>query len=64
MRSRFYRWPWKAPVDREVDEEIAFHIEMRARELVDAGMDPAAARREAERRFGDVGAMRGRLRTL
>lgn len=38
---------------REVDEEIAFHVEMRARELEARGLDPATARQEAERRFGD-----------
>jgi putative ABC transport system permease protein len=64
MRSRFYRLPWKADVRDEVSEEIAFHIEMRTRELIAAGMDAAAARREAERRFGDVERMRARLRTL
>ena len=28
---------------------------MRTREYIDGGMDPAAARRKAERRFGDIG---------
>src|ERR687885_1005128 len=39
-------------IHREIDEEMRFHIEMRAEENVRAGMTPEEARREAERRFG------------
>ena len=39
--------------ERDVNEEIEFHIAMRARKLADAGLDPVAARAEAERQFGD-----------
>ena len=39
-------------IDREIDEEVRFHLDMRAEELVRAGMTPEEARREAERRFG------------
>src|SRR5687767_14604783 len=52
---------WQPPLFREVDEELAFHLEMRIRELVARGMDPAEARREAERQFGDLPSMRRRL---
>jgi len=62
--SRYSRWPWKPRLDDEVDEELAFHIEMRTRELVDRGLDADAARREAERRFGDLGRMRKTLQSL
>ena len=41
-------------VEQEVDDALAFHLDMRTRELVDAGMDPAASRREAERRLGGL----------
>jgi putative ABC transport system permease protein len=64
MTRRFNRWPWKPRLDDEVDEELAFHIEMRTRDLVAQGMDPAVARREAERRFGDLRRMRTTLRAL
>lgn len=40
--------------EREVREEIRFHLEERARELEAEGMDPEEARREAGRTFGDV----------
>ena len=40
-------------VDREVHEEIRFHIEMRAEANERGGMAPEAARRAAERSFGD-----------
>ncbi len=64
MPSRFSRWPFKPRLDDEVDEEIAFHLEMRTREYIERGLDPAAARGEAERRFGDLRRMRSTLRTL
>jgi len=50
LRSRF----WRARVEDEVDAELAFHVEMRARELVERGMHPAEAREAAVRRFGNI----------
>jgi putative ABC transport system permease protein len=47
-------WLWRVPLDQEFDEEIALHLEMRTRELIDAGMEPAAARAQAIRKMGDV----------
>ena len=40
-------------IEEEVDAEVAFHLEMRAAELVARGLTPDAARAEARRRFGD-----------
>jgi predicted permease len=37
----------------DVGDELAFHLEMRTRELIEAGMDEASARAEAVRQFGD-----------
>jgi putative ABC transport system permease protein len=51
-------------VDRAVDDELRFHFEMTMKELVSAGMTPEEARREAERRFGDVAKTRDRLATI
>jgi hypothetical protein len=42
----------------EVDEEIAFHLEARAAELVAAGADPAEANRLAAAEFGDLATAR------
>ena len=50
LRSKF----WRLRVEDEVDTEFAFHVEMRARELIDQGMDPDDARETAIRRFGDI----------
>jgi predicted permease len=50
LRSRF----WRSPVEDEVDAELAFHVEMRARELVEQGMHPSEAREAAIRRFGNI----------
>jgi putative ABC transport system permease protein len=38
----------------DVDEELAFHLEMRERELIARGLSPEAARAESRRRFGDT----------
>lgn len=38
---------------QDVESELAFHLEMRAREYETAGMDPESARRAAEKSFGD-----------
>src|SRR5215510_1771703 len=45
---------WRVPIDTEVDEEIAFHIEMRTRELVERGVDAKTAREIVLARVGDV----------
>jgi predicted permease len=39
---------------REVEEEIAFHVEQRAQSLINRGVPPAAALAEAARRFGEM----------
>ncbi len=48
-------------VERDVDAELAFHIDMRVRRLVERGMEPAAARAEALRQFGDWNGVRAEL---
>jgi putative ABC transport system permease protein len=42
-------------IREEVDEELAFHIEMRTRELVERGVDPTTAREIVLSRIGDLG---------
>jgi putative ABC transport system permease protein len=54
MTRSLRSWLWRVPLDEEVDEELAFHVEMRTRELIAGGMDPAAAREQALSRLGDL----------
>ncbi|MBC7895729.1 MAG: ABC transporter permease [Cytophagaceae bacterium] len=58
------QWVWKPTVKDEVDSELAFHIEMRTRELVSRGMDPALARAVAIGRFGDIGKVHTQLEQI
>ncbi len=51
-------------LDREIDDELAFHIDMRAREYERDGMTPADARREAVRRVGNAVVLRDRTRDV
>ena len=44
----------RGAVERELDEEVRFHLEREAEALVRQGVAPARARREALRRFGGV----------
>src|SRR5439155_5802360 len=39
---------------REVNDELQFHMDMRTRDLIEQGMDPAQARELAEQRFGPL----------
>ena len=50
-----------ADVERDVDDELRFHLERSVQELTASGHSPEVARREAERRFGDLRAARRRL---
>ena len=52
---RVFRIPFsRGHIAREVDDELAFHIEMRMQRLIAAGWSVDAARVEALRQFGDV----------
>jgi hypothetical protein len=60
---REFRFPWRSDLDvrRDVDEELDFHLALSVEKLERNGLDPAAARREATRQFGDVEATRREL---
>jgi predicted permease len=47
--------------ERDVDDEIRLHIDLRAEQLVREGLAPEAARVEAQRRFGALLEARARL---
>ena len=57
------RRPWR-DVARDVDDELAFHLEMRAREARERGLDAASADRDAARRFGDLERVRREVRAI
>jgi putative ABC transport system permease protein len=54
MKRSLRSWLWRVPLDQEVDDEIAFHVEMRTRELIERGVDPKEARAIVLARLGDV----------
>ena len=48
-----YAWRHPDEIAREVESELRFHIEMRARANIEGGMNPDEAQRAALRSFGD-----------
>jgi predicted permease len=60
LRSRF----WRGSVEDEVDAELGFHLEMRARELEGRGLSSTDAREAAVRRFGDVNRVNATCRAI
>src|SRR6185503_6367582 len=48
-------------IERDIDDEISFHVESRMRELVERGESEGNARRHAEAEFGDLRASRREL---
>lgn len=55
---------WRANVAADVDAELTFHVDARMQELCDAGVEPAAARAQALREFGDFERARRTLQSL
>ena len=49
-------------VEQELDEELAFHLEREARQLIDEGLSPAEARERARARFGSTALAADRCR--
>ncbi|HEU4628502.1 MAG TPA: ABC transporter permease [Gemmatimonadaceae bacterium] len=58
---RYLRF-WGPDVDADVEDELRFHLEMRAAHLEARGHPPDEARRLARARFGDIDRVRGWLR--
>ena len=54
---RYLRF-WGPRAEADVDDELAFHIDMRARDYMARGMSEDDARRAATRRLGDLAATR------
>jgi predicted permease len=59
LRDRLFRLATgRATHADDLAEELALHLDLLTEELIADGMEPAVARREAERRFGDVPSIR------
>jgi putative ABC transport system permease protein len=63
-RWRRYLRFWRSNVASDVDDELAFHLQEKADELVAAGRTPQDARDEALYRFGDLTEIKDTCRTL
>jgi predicted permease len=66
-RKKLFRLPWRTArqIGADVDEEVRFHLETRADELVRLhGMNPDSARDQAIREFGDVEDARRYMTTI
>ena len=63
-RWRDYLRFWRADIEGDVDDELRFHLDARADELMKRGLsrEPAVARARSE--FGDVGATRAALSAI
>ncbi len=56
--------PRRETVNREIDDELRFHLETRMDALIREGASPADARAIAATEFGDVGRARSELRRI
>jgi len=65
-RRPLFRFPWRSrrQIARDLDTELAFHIDMRIAELVAAGVEVAEAGRRAVAEFGDLDGTRDYCRDL
>ena len=60
FRIPFLREWWK----EEVEDELQFHLQMKAEKLEANGLTPAESRIEALHRFGNVDRIRGECRKI
>ena len=54
LRARLFALGHKTQLEMEMEEELRFHLEMRAQENVRRGMPPAEAAIAASRQFGNI----------
>jgi len=54
LRLRLRALLRRETVEREMTEEMAFHLEMQTRKHIAAGSDPVEAQARARREFGNV----------
>ena len=46
---------YKSAIERDMDDEMLFHIRMRTQQYIDSGMRPDEARLKARKQFGNLG---------
>ena len=51
-------------LDRDLEEEIRFHLDMKARRNRESGMDPAEAMYAAQREFGNPSKWKEKIRDV
>jgi len=66
QHPRFFQLPWRSRsrIARDVDAELAFHLEMRVSELTAKGVDAEEAAQRAREEFGDLERTRTYCRDL
>ncbi len=64
IRRLFHIPGTRTGIERAVEDELEFHFDMTVRDLMANGMSPEDARREAQRRFGDVERARERIAAI
>jgi predicted permease len=62
--NRLIRTIHRGRLERDLDEELQFHLEMRMEEYVRGGMSPCEARRRALMRFGNQTYLKERTRDM
>ena len=60
MKRSFHRL-FRPGTKQAIDRELLHHVEERGDRLIDKGWDPAEARKEAEKRFGEMATYRAEL---
>ena len=63
-RGRPERRFWGPDVRKDVDDELAYHLELQQREDAAKGLTARAAREAAEHRFGNLDAIAGACREI
>ena len=59
------RWPWKhSEAEKDLEEELRFHLERQVAENMTRGMDPAEARRQARMALDGVEASKEACRDV
>ena len=62
LRSFLTAWTWRARFEDALDEEVRFHLDVHAEDLVRSGVPIQEAKRRARVRFGSVEGMKHHCR--